>query len=50
MPEGPEAEVAIYREETVAIMIALSDIVFDVGSMLRFLEGLGEEEAEEEDG
>jgi hypothetical protein len=49
--EEPEREVAIYREETIAIMVALSDIVVDVDWIRRFLEGLDgeEEEAEEED-
>ena len=47
--EGAEPEVAMYREDTLAIMIALADIVVDVRWIRRFLEGLGEEEAEEED-
>ena len=47
--EEPESEVVFYREETIAMMVALSDIVVEVHWMREFLEGLGEEEAEEED-
>jgi len=48
VPEGAKPEVAIYREDTLAIIGALSDIVVDVNWIRHFLEGLGEEEAEED--
>ena len=47
--EQPQPEIAIYREDTLAIIEALSDIVVDVRWIRRLLEGLDEEEAEEED-
>ena len=39
----------IYRVEVLAIMGALADLTVDVKSILRYIEGDDEDEAEEED-
>ena len=46
--QQPQPEIAIYREDALAIIEAPSDIVVDVRWIRRVLEGLDEEDEEED--